>query len=648
MNNSQKKPEMDTNTASKTRPDLREFIAAAETPIVSDGGMATSLYNKGFYFNRSFEELSLTYPESVREVTANFKHAGAQILTTNTFGATIPKLIDFGLQDQRETILRAAVDIALQVADDDESIYVVGAIGPLGRLIEPLGPTSVEEAEDFFAENVRTLHAAGVDGFSLEGFHDLNEWAAAVRAVRRYSDRAILSHISIQDSQKTNYGNTLGEYIRRAHDLDVDVIGIAGDIGPSGMLSALETMRPLTKRPISLRPNAGFPRYVNDQYIYLCNPDYLGKYAKRFAQSGANIIGGHAGVHSEHIRAVANAIRMSRSSVVTSHAVSKAKEIYVRGIQPIVDTPKESASLETRSRLGEKLKKHERITTIEIVPPRGIDSEKFLLLCKKLETAGIDFVNIPDGARAVARMSSTQLATYVRQKFNLEPIPHFTARDRNLLGLQSDLLGAHLNGVRNVLIVTGDPPKLGNCPGATGVYDVDSIGLTHIVSRLNRGLDLGGSSIGVQTNFVVGVALNPTASDAELEIKRFRYKIDAGADFAITQPIYDLDAYQKFFEKLGEVPIPIIMGVWPLVSLRNAEFLKNEVPGVSVPDWVVAEMEKAGDAKTAQGKDEAIRRGLDIAARIVEQARPWVAGFQISAPFNRVEIAIEVANYAHR
>ncbi len=628
-----------------TGPSLREYITKADSPIVSDGGMATSLYDKGFYFNRSFEELCLTHPEAVREVTTGFRRAGAKILGTNTFGASIPKLCEFGLQDQMESILRASVDIARAAAIDDDSAYVVASVGPLGLLIEPLGSTSVTEAEDLFAEQTRILGEAGVDGFSIEGFHDLNEWAAVIRAIRRHSKLPILSHVSIQDSQKTNYGHTLVEYVERAHDLDVDVIGLAGDVGPSGMLTALETIRPLTKRPISLRPNAGFPRYVNDQYIYLCNPDYLGKFAKRFVQAGANIIGGHAGVHHEHIRAVANAVRMTMSLQANATAATP-KEFKVRGIRPILDTPQQSIHLQDRSRLGEKLVNGSRIVSIEIVPPRGSDTEKFLALCKQLESSGIDFVNIPDGARAVARMSSLQLATYVKQHFGLEPIPHFTARDRNLLGLQSDLLGAHLNGVRNVLLVTGDPPKLGNCPGATGVYDVDAIGLTHIVSRLNRGLDLGGSAIGAPTQFVVGVALNPTAPNIELEIRRFRYKIEAGADFAITQPIYDLESYQKFFEKLGDVPIPIVMGIWPLVSLRNAEFLKNEVPGVSVPDWVVAEMEKAGDPKTMDGKNEAIRRGLEIAVRTIDRARNWVAGFQVSAPFNRVDLAVEVANHA--
>jgi methionine synthase / methylenetetrahydrofolate reductase(NADPH) len=346
-------------------------------------------------------------------------------------------------------------------------------------------------------------------------------------------------------------------------------------------------------------------------------------------QAGANIIGGHSGMNDTHVRAIANSVRMTQ-------ALSFHEQSLVHIIQPATDQAKSPTPLKERSKLGQKLATGQRVVSVEINPPRGVDHEPFLDLCQQLVDGGIEFVNIPDGARAVARISSTQLASYITQKFKLEPIPHFTSRDRNLIGLQSDLLGAHVNGVRNLLLVTGDPPKLGNNPGATGVYDVDAIGMTHIVARLNQGLDLGGSSFGRPTDFVFGVALNPTAANQELECKRFRYKLEAGAEFAITQPIYDVEAYQRFFDQLGQVSCPIIMGIWPLVSLRNAEFLKNEVPGVSVPDWVLAEMEKAGD-----NKEEAVKRGLEIAMRTMQTASKMVAGFQVSAPFNRVKVALE-------
>jgi methionine synthase / methylenetetrahydrofolate reductase(NADPH) len=606
---------------------LIEFIRNSRTPIVADGGMATSLYDKGFYLNRSFEELSILHAEAVREVTAGFRRAGAQLLTTNTFGAIRPKLTEYGLQDRLVEILQASVNIARGVANGES--YVLGCIGPLGRVLEPLGPTSFEEAVEIFGENARILEGAEVDGFTLIGFHDLKELKAAVQAIRLYSGRPVFAHVGIQDNQKTNYGNTLPEYAGLMNQLDVDVLGLAGEVGPSGMLTALQSIRDLTEKPISLLPNAGFPRLVNDQYIYLCNPDYIGKFAKRFVQAGANIVGGHSGVGEQHIRAIANALRMTQG-------LRQEKQALVQVIQPATDEPAEVAALNVRSKLGAKLAARERVVSVELNPPRGVDSQAFFNHCAELAKGGVEFVNVPDGARAVARVSSTHLSGYIQKTYGLEAIPHFTARDRNLIGLQSDLLGAHLNGVRNVLLVTGDPPKLGNCPGATGVYDVDAIGMTHILSRMNQGLDLGGSSFGQPTEFVVGVALNPTAPDLELELRRFRYKVEAGADFAITQPIYDVEAYRRFLDQVQGMNIPIMMGIWPLVSLRNAEFLKNEVPGVSVPDWVLEEMEKAGD-----NKDDAVKRGLDIAVQTMVEARNEVAGFQVSAPFNRVEVALK-------
>lgn len=554
------------------------------------------------------------------------------ILGTNTFGATIPKLTEYNIQDRLQDILKASVKITKEVAQDQA--YVVGVIGPLGVVLEPLGPTSREEAQNMFAENVQAFEKAGVDGFSLQGFHDLAELESALLAARSFSEKPILAHIGIQENKKTSFGHTLEEFVLLCDKHQVEVIGLSGDVGPSGMLTALGMLRPLTKKPIALLPNAGLPRFVNGQYIYLCNPDYMGKYAKRFVQAGANIVGGHSGVHADHIRAISNSLRMTQNL----HVGSKLDEVFAKVIPPVSDQPKQQIELSQRSKLGQKLTNKELVYTVEVNSPRGINFEKFLAHCEELVKGGVEFVNIPDGARASARMSSTHLAAYVARNFNLEPIPHFTTRDRNLLGLQSDLLGCHVNGVRNILAVTGDPPKLGNCPGATGVYDVDAIGLTHILNRMNQGLDLGGTSFGSPTQFVLAVAANPTAANQALEIKRFRYKVEAGANCAITQPIYDIEAYEKFFEKMGEMPIPVIMGIWPLVSLRNAEFLRNEVPGVEVPDWAMEEMEKAGD-----NKEEALKRGLEIAIRTMDTARSKgiVAGFQVSAPFNKVDIALK-------
>lgn len=611
---------------------LKDLIVE-RSPIVSDGSMATALYEKGFYINRSFEELNLTEAQTVREVHKEFKNAGAQILGTNTFAATVPKFTEYGIQDLLNQTLDAAVEIAKEVCAGD--CYVVGTMGPLGVILEPLGPTSKEDAVKFYGVNVKQFVESGVDGFSLVGFHDLNELRAAITACKTYSDLPIMAHMAFQENLKTSYGVGLSEFVEEMNNQKVDAIGISGEVGPSGTLTAIERLVKLTDLPISVKPNAGLPRFVNDQYIYLSNPDYFGKFAKRFVQAGATFIGGHSGVYHTHIKAIKNAVQMTKT------ISSEKRPNFSAVIQPVNDEPKKPSALGDRCRLGHKLANNEKVVSVEIIPPRGVDFEKFLDHCQTLQDAGIEFVNIPDGARAMARMGSLQLSTYVKNHFDLEPIPHLTTRDRNLLGLQGDLLGSYVNGVRNLLLVTGDPPKLGNCPGASAVYDVDAIGLTHIVSRMNQGLDIGGSSFGKPTDFVFGVALNPTARNQELEISRFKYKVEAGAEFAITQPIYCIDSYRKFMDLVGDCSIPIIMGIWPLVSLRNAEFLKNEVPGVEVPDDVIAKMEKAGDDKEA-----AVKIGLEIAIETVEKIKSEMAGFQISAPFNRVDVAIEVIKSA--
>ena len=607
---------------------LKEFLAQGR-PAVMDGAMATALYERGYYINRSFEELSLTDPKGVKEVIQDFKNAGAKFLTTNTFSATKPKLTEFGLQDHYHAILQASAQLALEVAGDDS--YVLGLIGPLPVMIDPFGPTAFIEAIEMYEETVRVLEEAGVDGFSIAGFHNIKNLEAALIAVKKMTQKPVFAQLSLNEDMRSSYGHTPEDLVTLADNYGAEVIGFCGEVGPSGMFTALEHTRKLTNKPICLRPNAGLPKYVNDQWIYLCNPDYLAKYSKRYVQNGALLVGGHCGVFPDHIKAVANSLRM------TQHLVPHTN-VYSELIRPLNnDEATETKSLKNRSELGKALASKERIFSIEILPPNGVDTKNFMGHCQKLKSGGVKFVNIPDGARAMARMSSLHLAAYVQKHFGLEAIPHLTTRDRNIIGLQSDLLGTHVAGIRNILLVTGDPPKLGNIKGASGVYDVDAIGLTHIAARMNRGVDLGGSSFGSPTEFCIGVALNPTAPYHELEISRYRYKAEAGADFAMTQPIYDVEAYLRFMDQVQDVDIPIVMGVWPLVSLRNAEFLKNEVPGVSVPDWVLAEMEKAKD-----NKEDAVKRGIEIAIKTMNKAKDLVAGFQVSAPFNRVNVSLEV------
>lgn len=605
--------------------------------IVADGAMATSLYEKGFYINRSFEELNLTDAQAVRDIHKGFIQSGAQIIHTNTFSANTPKLTQYGIQDKLEQIIIKSTEVAREAAGTDG--ITLGLIGPLSVLIEPLGPTSVDEAQTYFKANVQAFEKTDIDAYALYAIHDFSEMRAAITAIRSLSQKPIVVCMGIQENLKSSQGHSIEDFAQLANDFNIDVLGFCGEVGPSKMLTALETLRPLTDKPIAAFPNAGMPRYVNDQYIYLCSPDYMGKYARRFLQAGANIVGGHCGVYESHTRSICHAAKMFGENISSKTTSDTTKRVLPTAISPIRDAIKDPVPLAKRSSLGEDLALGREVISVELVPPTLDSFGKFLEKCHELEAAGVKYVNIPDGARAMARVSAFHLSQYVKQNFKLEPVPHMTCRDRNLIGLQSDLLGAEISGVKNILVVTGDPPKLGNNPDASAVYDVDSIGLTHILARMNHGLDRGGGTSQNQTSFCVGVALNPTASNMELELKRFRYKVEAGADFAVTQPIYDLDKYCEFMAAVKKFPkqIPVIMGIWPLVSLRNAEFLKNEVPGIDVPDEIIEMMAAAGD-----DKDRALEIGLSIAQKAVARARKekLCAGFQISAPFNRVEVAL--------
>lgn len=609
---------------------LQSLLGPEHKTIVADGGYATALYDAGFYIHRSFAELSLTHPEAVTKIAQSYKDSGAQLLHTNTFGATHYKLKPYNIESKLEEIIQASCEIARQVAQND--CAVVGTMAPTGAVMEPLGPMSKEEAYELFLQSAKVFEQQEIDAIALYAFHDLKEAEQAICAVQAVSKKPLFLYVAIQDDLKTSYGHKLSEVCQLAEKYEVAALGISGEVGPSGAFSALEKLLTLTHLPLIMLPAAGLPRFVNNEYIYLCNPDYLAKYAKRMATLGARVVGGSSGVHAPHVQAVAQSIRMLQPSSLV--AIPQKVERLLEQSQSAAGAP---IALELRSKLGQCLVQKRCVVSVELNPPKGANAEGFFKQCQELEKANIPFVNIPDGARAMARMSSLQVATYLSRHTQLESIPHLTARDRNLIGLQSDLLGAYVNNVRNVLLVTGDPPKLGDCPDATAVYDVDAIGMTHIACRMNRGLDLGGSSFGRPTQFCVGVAVNPTAMNQELEKSRFIYKVEAGADFAMTQPVYDVEAFESFFESIGGQKIPIIVGIWPLVSLRNAEFLKNEVPGVNIPDWIIEKFETV-----ATDTERSLELGKDIAVQTISKLKGKVAGFQISAPFNRAQVAIEV------
>ena len=607
-------------------PTLKDLIADGRVHVF-DGAMGTMLYAKGFFLNVCYDELSVKQPRLVREVHEEYIRAGAEILETNTFGANPLKLGSFGLADDTEKINRAAAELARGAAGTKAS--VVGAIGPLGIRIEPFGPTSQQEAEALFGRQARGLIAGGVDGFILETFSDLSEIHAALRAVRAASDLPVVCQMTIGTDGLTYYGTDPETFTKELTAWGADVIGVNCSVGPGGVLDAVEKMVKVTDRPISAVPNAGLPKDVGDRKIYLASPEYMASYARRMIEAGARIVGGCCGTTPEHIKKIRDYV----ASVVPRHqpvVVSRDVVAAPAGV--------EAVPLAERSRFGTKLARRELVTSVEIVPPKGVDPAAMFAQCRALKAAGVDAVNVPDGPRAQSRMGALLSSVIIEREVGIETVTHYSCRDRNLLGMLSDVLGASAAGLRNILIITGDPPKMGPYPDATAVFDIDAIGLTNLVYRLNHGLDPGGNPIGKPTQFAIGVGVNPAATDLDRELSRFAWKVDAGADFAVTQPVFDIAQLESFLKRVEQFHIPIVAGIWPLLSLRNAEFLANEVPGVSVPDTVLARMRKASDG----GKDSALAEGVKIAREMFALVKRDVQGIQVSAPFGKVEVALEV------
>ena len=607
-------------------PTLRDLITDGRVHVF-DGAMGTMLYAKGFFLNVCYDELSVKHPQLVREVHEAYVRAGAEILETNTFGANPVKLAAFGLGEQTEAINRAAADIARSAADGRAS--VVGAIGPLGIRLEPFGPTSREEAEQLFRRQVNGLLEGGVDGFVLETFSDEEEMHAALRAVRGLCDLPVICQMTIGTDGRTHYGTDPATFAKKLADWGADVIGVNCSVGPTGVLEAVEKMAKVTDRPIAAQPNAGLPKDVGDRKIYLASPEYMASYARRMIESGARFVGGCCGTTPEHIKKIRDYVASVVPRQITT-VVSRDRIAAPAGVEPV--------PLARRSRWGAKLAKGELVTSVEIVPPKGVDPAPMLQQCRALKAAGVDAVNVPDGPRAQSRMGVLPSAILIEREVGIETVIHYCCRDRNLLGMLSDILGAHAAGLRNILIITGDPPKMGPYPEATAVFDIDSIGLTNLVFRLNHGLDPGGNPLGAATSWVIGVGVNPGALDLDRELSRFHWKVDAGAQFAVTQPVFDVRQLEGFLGRVADYRVPIVAGIWPLVSLRNAEFLANEVPGVVVPQEVLDRMRRAQE----RGKEAALAEGVAIARDMFQLVRGMVQGIQVSAPFGKVEVAVEV------
>jgi homocysteine S-methyltransferase len=597
-----------------------------EGVILFDGAMGTMLYNKGIFINQSFEMLNLSMPHMVKEIHEEYIKAGCEVIETNTFGANYFKLKHYGLENQLHEINKRGAEIARAAAGD--RIYVAGVVGPLGSLLEPLGNISEMEARDSFKTQLEGLIAGGIDVLIFETCYDLNELKLLIKTAREMTALPIIAQGTFNEEGKTFLGTSAEVFIGELDKQPVEVVGFNCSVGPASMVSDLEKVVALTKKPVSCIPNAGNPRIVEGRSIYLSTPEYLAEYAKRFIQTGARIVGGCCGTTPAHIAAMKRAIKALFPE--QKRALIQVKQTEL--------PPAQMVPVEQKSNLARKLLRKEFVTSIEITPPKSGNPQKVLNDCRTLKANGIDAVNIPDGPRASARLSPMVMAILIEKEIGLETVLHFCCRDRNIIGMQSDLLGACAAGLRNILIITGDPPKLGDYPDATAVFDVDSIGLTKIASLLNRGLDIGRNPIGEPTAFFKGVGVNPGAINFEEEIGRLAAKIEAGAEFAITQPVYDLNWFERFMRRVENLKIPIIAGLWPLISYKNAEFLNNEVPGMSVPEAIMARMRQADSGEAA--RDE----GLKIAAETLRILKPMVSGVQVSAPFGRVELALRVVN----
>ncbi len=615
------------------------FLAELDRRVlVCDGAMGTMLYAKGIFLNRSFDELNITQPDLVEEVHQAYVRSGADVIETNTFGANRIKLSHFGLADQTHALNVQGARLARRAARDQA--WVAGAIGPLGIRIEPWGKTGVDEAQEYFAEQARALVEGGVDLFVLETFRDVNEIGAAIRGVRSVCDLPIVAQMTTEEDGNTRDGAALEAFVPELERWGADVVGLNCSVGPAAMLETIERLARVATVKLAAQPNAGQPREIEGRNFYLCSPEYMASYARRFIASGVRLVGGCCGTTPEHIRQIKQAVTRLATRTVAAGTSAQGSVRPADAASTAAGQAPAIVGRSEKSRMSNALARGTFVVSVELVPPRGFRAEALVEEARQLRIHGVDLVNIPDGPRATGRMSALAAAVMVQQA-GVETILHYACRDRNMIGMQSDLLGAHAMDVRNLLIITGDPPRVGDYPDATAVFEVDSIGLTNLAAQLNRGLDMGGQAIGQATGFHIGVAANPGAFDLDHEIRRFRYKVEAGAEFAVTQPVFDVASMLTFLERIESVRIPVLAGIVPLESLRHAEFMANEVPGVSVPEVVLERMRNAEDAGRA--RDE----GLVIARELVSELAGRVQGLQVTVASGAVDSALQVLEAIH-
>ena len=614
----------------------------ADRPVLADGAMGTVLYARGVFINRCYDELNLSDPNLILAVHEEYLQAGAEILETNTFGANRMRLMRHGLSGKVEEINAAGVRLARQAVERlkeksgaaDGEAWVAGAVGPLGVRLEPLGKTGLDEARAAFAEQIGVLARSGlgkgVDLLIIETMPALNEAHEALAAAKAVApELPVLVMVTVDDESECLDGSSAAQAAALLTEWGADAVGVNCSTGPATVLTAIEQMRAATTLPLAAMPNAGLPRSVEGRNIYLVSPEHMAGFARKAVAAGVQIVGGCCGTTPNHIRAMRSAI----------HAMDEQAHVEGKGAAPAISKETPPAPLAQRSRLGSLIAAKKFITMAEFVPPRGIDCAKEIEGAGLMARLGVDAIDVYDAAQASARMSAQSLCIQIQQHTGMETILHYTCRDRKALAIQSDLLGASSIGLRNILCVTGEPPKQGDYPDASAVFDVDSIGMVNIAHRLNQGLDIGSNSIGASTNFTIGVAANPGVPDIENELRRFAYKVEAGAEYAITQAVFDLRLLKEFLERakerMGDHRIPVIAGIWPLTSLRNAEYMKNDLR-IAMPEEIMLRMAQAETPEAARAE------GIKIAQEMLAAVRPLVEGVQVSAPFGDYEAAAEV------
>jgi len=599
-----------------------------EGPLLSDGAMGTEIYRRGVFINRCYDALNLNKPDLIRKIHEDYAEAGADILTTNTYGAHRLRLGKYGLENQLSEVISSGDRLAREAAEG--RCLVAGSIGPLPMLVKPSGPISGASARETYREAAEIMLEEGVDLIVLETFRQLGMLEEAVEAVRSISSEIPLAASFAFKPQRHYFvGSTPEEVASTVGTWDIDILGTNCVIGPQVMLDVIERLQAVTGKPLMAMPNAGQAEIVEGRSIYLASPEYMGEYTRRLFQAGAQIVGGCCGTTPEMV---------SQMRSFLSSAEPKKARLKVSVPERAHQVSYQSKPVQERSRWGSRIASEFAIS-VELDAPRGLDPSKSIEGAKLLASNGIQAVNIADGPRATARMSALALALQVREHADIDVIVHYCCRDRNLLGMQMDLLGAHSLGIRNLLCVTGDPPKMGNYPDATGVFDLDSVELVRAVHNLNHGIDFGGDSMEQASDFVIGCGCNPGHRPFDKEIEKFRRKLDAGAEFVFSQPLYDPELLDRFLEAIRPFPhIPFLVGILPLASAKNAEFLHNEVPGMQVPAATRARMEKA------EGREAQRREGIRIAGEALRYARSHdqVTGAYIFPPFGRYSAILDV------